>query len=192
MSADFEAAVMLGATAVRVGTALFEDDAELRRDHLRLRRRASRERVRGPIVSCRAAHRPRASRTASRTRSSIMSGSPATTSSPRSSSGSAARFRHEFHERMQAGSDARAARRDRGGRRRGRLRAVACRRSCPRRSLHRARPGGSRRISTISASPTRSASMSTAAASMSKRGKPAPDLYLHAARPARRRHSTGR
>jgi uncharacterized pyridoxal phosphate-containing UPF0001 family protein len=27
MSADFREAVMLGATAVRVGTALFEDDA---------------------------------------------------------------------------------------------------------------------------------------------------------------------
>jgi uncharacterized pyridoxal phosphate-containing UPF0001 family protein len=26
MSADFEAAIMLGATAVRVGTALFEDE----------------------------------------------------------------------------------------------------------------------------------------------------------------------
>jgi uncharacterized pyridoxal phosphate-containing UPF0001 family protein len=28
MSADYKAAVMLGATAVRVGTALFEDNAD--------------------------------------------------------------------------------------------------------------------------------------------------------------------
>ena len=52
---------------------------------------------------------------------------------------------------------------------------------CPRPSLRRARPAGSRAISTISASPTRSATHVYSGREHVERGKPAPDLYLHAA-----------
>ena len=78
MSADFKAAVMLGATAVRVGTRFIRGlMSEVRRDHFRLRRRASRKRVRGQPPARRAADRPWPSAPASRRRSSIMSGSAA-------------------------------------------------------------------------------------------------------------------
>ena len=108
----------------------------------------------------------------------------------RSSAGSAAPLPDDFHAAREAEDRAR----DGGGRSTAVAGAVAFVRALPRRPAARDRlveldRTGSPRISSISASRDAFGDHDLfAAASMSTRGKPAPDLYLHAAARARRRH----
>ena len=69
----------------------------------------------------------------------------------------------------------------RGGRRRGRLHPRACRRRCPRRSARPARPTGSTAISRNLGLEGAFGEMIFSGREHVARGKPAPDLYLHAA-----------
>ena len=118
--------------------------------------------------------------TSSRSRCTISWALPAPISSPRSSAGSAGRCPDDFHG-ARAAEDARALAEgleEVAG-------AVAFIRAlppaCPGRSARRARPTGSPAISPISASKARSATMIFSGREHVARGKPAPDLYLHAA-----------
>ena len=130
---------------------------ELRRDHLRLRRRAARKRVRGQPAARRAADRPRPSdqrRGGDQHITSGSSGRDFIAAIEARIGGRASRRIPRAHARSRASRASRGLRR---GRRRGRFRPRRCRPTCPRRSLRRARRAGSRTISPISASPTRSA-----------------------------------
>ena len=106
---------------------------------------------------------------------------PAATSSPRSSSGSAARFRPNSTSAARQQSMRALREGDRRGRRRGRIRPLASARRCRRRSPRRARRAGfAAHLDHLGLADAFGDHVYSGREHV-ERGKPAPDLYLHAA-----------